>query len=417
MGDLNCDIIHMDVSLDLMSSHAPEKAELRTRLEISIPGSSRTFENCQWQTVTSLNKPSELYRDPIEDPPLEAKPFIADTLSVSDVETRIKVPFPAISWAHTFTSLTDLQLRYEDGFGGSGVAVNAGPAREFTERMSMYQEVQSSAGPDQPFVRRAIILWTFRKVKNGEVGETVWRYIDASPPRSSCMSPSPHIGHHISASMNENFQSFLNNTPPSQDPSTMDTFVQSLSNPVTSVGLQSPFAPVGYSSLNQNYDMPHRISLDSSATLDSESTLVEESANIDSILSSTNMNLGDYDQSAASWNLNHPGSFEADPSWGNYANVPSATPQMGWDLDKHQAWPETTYKQGTWLPETHAKQDWSHAEKPEQASFDQSLTKLPTWLDQPVNEANNGYSEADNTSIPELLTGNVDTKDHSWDWE
>lgn len=184
IGDINCDIIHMEVSLDLMRSHAPEKAQLRTRLELSVP--SRELEDCQWQTVTSLIKPDELYRDPREDPPLEAKAYIADVLSVNDDEIRIKIPFPAISWAHAFTSLTDLQLKYEDSqrrsLGEHGADGHTGPARELTKHISMYQEVQSCAGPDSPFNRRAIILWTFRKVRDGEAGSTTWRYVDASPP-------------------------------------------------------------------------------------------------------------------------------------------------------------------------------------------------------------------------------------------
>jgi transcriptional enhancer factor len=413
MGNLNCDVIHMEVSLDLMRSHAPERAELRTRLEISIPG--REFEGCQWQTVTSLIKPDELYRDPREDPPLEAKAYIADVLSVSDAETRIKIPFPAVSWAHAFTSLTDLQLRHEDSqrhnFGENGLDSHTGPARELTKQISMYQEVQSCAGLELSFVRRAIILWTFRKVREGEAATTSWRYIDASPPRSSCMSPSPRLSHHITATMSENFNSFLDNTIHPQNPNMLESFVPGISTPTTTAALQSPFASAGYSCPNQNYELSHDINFDSTATLDSESTLVDEAAHINNILSNGNVSLGDYDHNPTAWNLSHSESFDADSTWTTYANVPSSTPQLGWVPNKNQSWQETTDKQPSWLDDVNGKQEWASTSpnKQDLASFDQNLTKVPSW-----NETGNDYSETRDAALPELITEPVNTKVQSW---
>jgi transcriptional enhancer factor len=413
MGDLNCDIIHMDVSLDLMRTHAPEGAELRTRTEVSIP--SRDLERCHWQTVTSFIKPPELYRDPKEDTLVESRPFISDIVSVSNVETRIKVPFPATCWANIFTSLTDLQLKYEESrnhFGGDEVAGQPRSSREYTEQISMYQEVQSQVGQNQPFIRRAIILWTFRKTRSGETGTATWRYLDPLPSRSSCMSPSPHHNNHISASMNENFTSFLDNTMQLHPTNMLDPLAQGLATPPNTGGLQSPFGGGGYSFPSHQYDMQaDELSFASGPALDSQSTLVDEASNLENFLSNSQVTLGDYDHNVAWWNLSHAESFDTDPAWADYHTLSSSTPQIGWDDTKAQSWPENKDNHTPWLDDAR-KQDWSNTSptKQEQASFDQGMdAKLLPWTDQPDNEAKNGYPETTDTTLPELITGPIDT--------
>ncbi|RDL42463.1 uncharacterized protein BP5553_02442 [Venustampulla echinocandica] len=370
-GELQCDIIHMDVSLKLMSTHPPEGAELVSRTELSIPRGE--LESCVWQIVTTLTKPPELCRDPAVDPPVESQASWIQVLSVNEDEARIKIPFPANPWAHAFTNLADVQLKHQekrDSFPGEG----SRSVREYVKQISMYQEVQSASGPGMPFVRRAVIIWTFRKASSGEGnGGTYWRYLHPSPPRRAIMSPGPHPRHHISATMNENFSAFmeapvqLQSQPQHQSNMMDDAFIHNahphtgLVTPPDTAGLQSPFGTqqfnFGASPLHQQaFDMPpENLSFSSTTTTESDSTLVETghsnaASNLDHFLATTVVNLGAYEDPTNAvnhgWNIPVTESFDADPSWAGYGQVADVPPPHigGWEVNgseaKNHSWVE-----------------------------------------------------------------------------
>jgi transcriptional enhancer factor len=332
-GELQCDIIHMDVSLDLLMSHPPEGAELCCQTVLSFPQG----HECEFRIITTLNRPPELYRDPRSDPPVDREACLGQETSLGDGDTRVKIPFPAAGWANAVTCLTNLQAKYDENRKNQALGLmssnNARPAREYVEQISMYQEVQSSPGPRMPFTRRAIIVWTFHQAHDGEANGTHWRYLDASPPRRLVMSPSPHASHQISASMSENFNSWAD-TPLSMHQHLLDPFIQDLVTPPNTAGLQSPFDTTGYGGYGgHGFDLPgESLSFVSSNTMDSETTLVDHdtAASIDHFLSNVHGELGDYDHGAANWGMPATESFDADPAWASY-NVPSSTAALGWD--------------------------------------------------------------------------------------
>ncbi|KAG9229367.1 hypothetical protein BJ875DRAFT_475021 [Amylocarpus encephaloides] len=369
----NCDIIHMDVALSLMSSHPPEGAELVSRTELSIPNNSHGLDrdyrdfnlnNTTWQIITTLHKPPELCRDSNVDPPVERQTSIIPVLSMSARETRIKVPFPANAWAHAFTSLTDMTQK--SGF-------NSSLAAQALSEITMFQEVKSCPSPGRPFTRRAIILWTFHKSRVGEPSCANWRYLEGgSPSQRECMSPDPGVVERAIAGMNENFGSgFLGES--TQQGSIADPFVQQhrqhhhtgLATPPASAGLHSLFEshsqPVyGFGvSHHGHFSMPvGNLSFSSTTTVDSESTLVEsEATNIETFLANNavGVGLGTFDDQHHSWGLeghaNTTESFDGLNSW-SYSYLPnSATPQLGgWedlgaDAKAHsQIWMEPNLK-------------------------------------------------------------------------
>jgi transcriptional enhancer factor len=420
-GDLNCEIIHMGVFLNLMNDHAREGSELVTRTELIIPCREGDQGHWHWQTVTSVTKPTELYRDTITDPPLEAKTFLVEVLSASDTEIRIKLPFPATTWAHAFTCLTDLQMKYEEnrnvGSFLEDLNGSARSARDYVEQISMYQEIQSSSGPHTPFVRRAIILWTFQKARSGEEGDTSWQYLDPSPPRRTCMSPSPNPSHHMCATISENFNSWADPLH-LQHPNMLDPFVQGLATPPNTSGLQSPFITSGYPYLNQQFDIHSKnLSFASSATMDSESTLVGDDvhANIDSFLSNANVNLSDYDHNSQAWQLPHIENFDSDPAWANYT-VPSSTTHIEWDSDaKNHPWPEGPDSKGTpWIEENATKHEWAESAssplKEDKNFVKQNVEqKLLPWINH-VEEEASAYVEASEVNHPDSNARTSDTK-------
>lgn len=85
----------------------------------------------------------------------------------------------------------------------------------------MYQEVSSSTN-NQPYIRRALLLWTFHKSSN-LIGETTWRYItpdpytSSPPPRHQVFSPGidepqPHNHHSVHSILQDDFNSTWDDT-------------------------------------------------------------------------------------------------------------------------------------------------------------------------------------------------------------
>ncbi|RDW87624.1 hypothetical protein BP5796_03318 [Coleophoma crateriformis] len=368
-NDLACDIIHMDVSLELTNEHAPEGAELLSRTEMIIPGTA--FADSHWQSITSLTKPEQLYGHE-EEVPHGATAFPIDVAEVTDTETRLRLQFPASPWAHAFTMLTRLQYQFEDmqksqSGGNSNVRGPNKTARELINEVSMYQELRSAA-PGMPYIRRAVIVWTFSKTKAGESGKTSWSYLDAAPSRSMIMSPPPHASHHVAASMNEQFNTWAETPLHLQQHNIMDTFPPGLVTPPQTAGLQSPFGS-NYLNSMSHYDMPsEHLSFVSDATVDSDSTLVnhDNTTNIDNFLSVPSTTLGsDYEQSASNWHLPNTEVFDADPAWASYS-VPSTTAQLNWDspAKANHTWNETQESQAS------EKHDWhSNAVSPTKQGY------------------------------------------------
>ncbi|CAD6442009.1 4b30084b-64f8-4c6b-bf99-dc1b2099316e [Sclerotinia trifoliorum] len=367
-NDLNCDIIHMNVSLNLMKTHAPDNSELLTRLEMSIPG--QDYAGFKWQSVTSLIKPAELYGDPTRDPVLEGTPLPMTVLGMTESETRIKVAIPAETWAYTFTQLMNLHFEIEkkrlsQSFGGDGLGRPINSVREYVDRISMYQELQSSAGDRMPFIRRAILIWTFHKARSGEGNETTWRYVDPAPPRHMCMSPPPHLHNHNLPNL-EQYSSWPESPLHLQQPNLLDSFVQGLATPPQTASLQSPFDTTGYTYPAQHFDMSNEnISFVSHATVDSESTLVngnDPTNQIDNFLTNSGgVNMGAYGDVNGHYyghlpsnTVNANESFDADPAWANYS-VPASTPWEHSEETKGLAWPDTS----TQIEPIH-KHSWSN---------------------------------------------------------
>lgn len=416
-GDLNCDIIQMDVSLNLMTSHPAEKSELCCRTEMSLPG--RSFEKSEWRIVTTFVKPQELCGDPSDDPPLNNVEFQVAVVFSSDQETRIKVPFPAKAWASAFTQLIHLQTRYDEKRRAQAMGTDNGPppksVREYVDSLCMYQEIRSRVGPRADFIRRAIILWTFRKAKHGEGNHTNWRYLDPLPPRRTCMSPSPHPSHAVTASMNESFNSWTEPSLSIHHSNLLDPFGPGLVTPPHTAGIHSSFPSQSYAYNTMPFGMPtENLSFVSSKTADSESTLVENdvASNIDQFFSNSTVHLTDYDHNSGNWPPAGE-SFEDDPAWATYT-VPTSTPHVTWDSPtKLPAWSgPSDNKLSSWADESSKHHDWaveptvSPSKQPNylEQAIEQRLVPWAEHHDGPAAEIKNSYP-----SINEQIPSNVAT--------
>jgi transcriptional enhancer factor len=416
----------MDVALNLMETHAQEGADLVTQSEMSVTGGSS--DNYEWQTVTSLIMPPELCRGSSAEQLLEANVTPTKILFTNASETRLKVRFPAEEWAHILTRLTDIQLKYEgsercETFGGE-CFINAGqPAEKYLQQVSMYQEVQSCSGPGMPFIRRAIIIWTFRAAMAGEKAETTWRYVDATPSPSG-MSPSSISSHQLSASTTDNFNAWVNSPSelPIQRPDALDPYMRGLVTQPSAAEFRSTFAAENYGYHDKQFTVPlENFSFEPITRADGEPSLINNNitTNIGACLSnSTNMSVDSFDHSPPDWNIPPSGLLNAGPSWPGYAAIPSNAPNIdvesgatnnSWhfEMDPRLAqW--TEYKDGTggWAETDPAKQKPMYIE--------QTDDKLLSWLDPPSNETKDVYIEAEDVQLPILPPGLTDMKGSSW---
>jgi transcriptional enhancer factor len=415
----------MDVSLQLMEIHVQNGADLLTRSEISIP--SQDTERCEWQTVTSLIKPPELCRDHSVDSPWDANIAPTKIVSTSENETRLKVRFPAEEWAHIFPRLTDLQLKYEESqrsqaFGGESFQ-NMLPAQEFLHQISMHQEIQSRCVPGMPFIRRAMILWTFRAVLPGETPQTTWRYIDATPPHS-CISPSSCSSNQPSA---DNFTTWGDGPSHLQHQDILDPYIHGLISPPSTAGLQSSFGTDDYGYYGRPFNMPPgNMGFGSVSPVDSESPMLDNdmAGSISAFLSNTaDVRIDGYDYSPPDWSMSHSESSNPGSTWAGYAAVPSNTPYIEHEseLESH-SWPiAMDPRLVNWVESRDGKGGWTEmdAEKPKPVYIEQSDDNLMPWLNTANNEPKDIYVDADDVQLPSLSRGGlspepVDLKDPRW---
>lgn len=353
-----CPIIHMSVSLALLQGSVPDHTHLRSRTQLSVPITLDT-RNCNWQSVATLDLPKELCNNTTFDgrlryPPVNQKVFPAKAQQISDV-LAVNIPFPVEQFAAAFSALVGIQAHFVQEMESREldrhhIASPVKHAGEYVEKMTMYQELQSQSAPGQPFVTRAVFLWTFRELDMNASNNTTWRYLDPSPPQRTIMSPSP-------AALKRNFESMqegCNEWPVPQlmmhTNNVLNSYGHGLATPPHTASLQSSYdSDVTYSVFQQQqqqrpYDMQNG-SFMSNKTLDSDVTLVDgQASNLESFMSNDNTCLVDYDQNQASWQMPLPPShnFDQDPTWANGNNyaVPSSTPVMGSYVDQHvvQSW-------------------------------------------------------------------------------
>ncbi|ROW18424.1 hypothetical protein VPNG_00466 [Cytospora leucostoma] len=259
-----CDIIHMDVTLDMHSvKDIPKGSALRPLVKITV--GQGVLQNHHWCVRTRLERPPELCSDG------SGTTFVEDR-EMSFVYTHVRgchdrnpscdcpdrrrgnvwsVPFPAMQWAKALQLCAEyppyLLPKDKRGTSRTKKEDDAKEAEVVTQMdlmrgTAMFQELWSSppAAPGSSnltWTRRAVILWTFNTIhffdKDQNLCETPagtnWRFLTAVDPLSPVhqertllsgtttqkdrvvMSPSPAYQQLLNAQMAENFSPVWNN--------------------------------------------------------------------------------------------------------------------------------------------------------------------------------------------------------------
>lgn len=196
-GPLDCDIILLEVNLQLMNDFPPSGSKLGIQLDLDFGHptagdvlminqmehwtcSTRLYEEGRelWETYHDLPKPQS---------------------------TKVKPFFESSWWARLFTELTQDKRIAEDSGQPESVHATDERTRRFFRSLSAVQELravppsrrmsnqfQGHQGDESE--RMAILVWKFRQTRPGEVGTTTWRRLIPPPDRATTNSPRPNSG-------------------------------------------------------------------------------------------------------------------------------------------------------------------------------------------------------------------------------
>lgn len=195
-GPLDCDILLLEVNLQLMNDFPPSGSKLGIQLDLDFGHptagdvlvvnqmenwtcSTRCYEEGReiWETYHDLPKPQS---------------------------TKVKPFFESSWWAKLFTVLTQDKRIAEDSGHPESVHATDERTRRYFRSLSAVQELravpsrrmsnQFQGHQSDESERMAILVWKFRQTRPGEVGTTTWRRLIPPPDRTTTNSPRPNSG-------------------------------------------------------------------------------------------------------------------------------------------------------------------------------------------------------------------------------
>lgn len=196
-GPLECDIIMLEVNLQLMTDFPPSGSRLGIQLDLDFghPTAGDVLMVSQMENWTCSTR---LYEDG-----RELRETYHDLLKPQS--TKVKPLFESSWWARVFTELTQDKRIAEDSGQPESVHATDERTRRFFRSLSAVQEIRAVPassrrlsnqfqGHGDESERMAILVWKFRQTRPGEVGTTTWRRLIPPPDRTSTNSPHPNSG-------------------------------------------------------------------------------------------------------------------------------------------------------------------------------------------------------------------------------
>lgn len=196
-GPLDCDIILLEVNLQLMNDFPPSGSRLGIQLDLDFghPTAGDVLMVSQMENWTCSTR---LYQDGRE---------IQETYQdqIKPQSTKVKPLFESSWWAKLFTQWTQEKRIAEDSGQPGTVQATDDRTRRFFRSLSAVQELRAvppSRRMSNQFhghqgdesERMAILVWKFRQTRPNEVGTTTWRRLIPPPDRTTTNSPRPTSG-------------------------------------------------------------------------------------------------------------------------------------------------------------------------------------------------------------------------------
>ncbi|KAJ5543478.1 hypothetical protein N7535_005902 [Penicillium sp. DV-2018c] len=195
---LDCDIILLEVNLELMTDFPPAGSRLGIQLDLDYghPTAGDVLGISQMENWTCS---TNIYKDGQE--LLETYHELPKTQS-----TKVKPLFESSWWAKLFTQVTQEKRIAEDSGQSQAVQDADDHTRQFFRSLSAVQELRATPPSSRRLStqyqnhhgdeskRMAVLAWKFRQTRPGEVGTTTWRRLIPAPDRTTTNSPRPASG-------------------------------------------------------------------------------------------------------------------------------------------------------------------------------------------------------------------------------
>lgn len=180
---LDCDIILLEVNLELMADFPPSRSKLGIQLALDFidspwGGLATATQMAEWSCSTHIYEGGQKTKDAHHNLP-------------QPVASTVKPFFESSWWAELFTQLTQEKRIAENSGHPETIGASDEHIRRFFRSLSAVQELRASSGPSRKrrhasskyasdsisaeSKRMGILLWKFRRTRPGEVGTTTWR--------------------------------------------------------------------------------------------------------------------------------------------------------------------------------------------------------------------------------------------------
>lgn len=196
-GPLECDIIMLEVNLQLMTDFPPSGSRLGIQLDLDF-GHPTAGDVLMVSQMDNWTCSTRLYDDGRE---------IRETYHELQKphSTKVKPLFESSWWAKIFTERTQDKRIAEDCGQPEAIHATDERTRRYFRSLSAVQEIRAVPlssrrlsnqfqGHGDESERMAILVWKFRQTRPGEVGTTTWRRLIPPPDRTSTNSPHPNSG-------------------------------------------------------------------------------------------------------------------------------------------------------------------------------------------------------------------------------
>ncbi|CAI7611340.1 unnamed protein product [Penicillium palitans] len=195
---LDCDIILLEVNLELMTDFPPARSRLGIQLDLDYghPSAGDVLGVSQmdnWTCRTHIYEDGQGLRESYHDLP-------------KTQSTKVKPLFESSWWAQLFTHLTQEKRMAEDSGNPQAARDADNQTRNYLRSLSAVQELRATSPSSRRLSnqyqghhgdeskRMAILAWKFRQTRPGEVGTTTWKRLIPPPDRTTTNSPRPVSG-------------------------------------------------------------------------------------------------------------------------------------------------------------------------------------------------------------------------------
>jgi hypothetical protein len=169
LGNSNCTVIHVQTSINTMTTSPPAQSLLCTQFEVAIP--TDEFDGYQWECVMRIYAPGKIVWE---------LSHICSQTKDADGTKKLTLPFASDFWSAFYTGLSAVQSGDGKDGGGTNSRRREKEAKAAIKGINVVQEL-FAISPLGSRERTGLLLWEFTKSDPKRPGKAIWREISLPP--------------------------------------------------------------------------------------------------------------------------------------------------------------------------------------------------------------------------------------------